>query len=44
LPTYLEEDERGAPHQRMDGHHREAVEPQQQSAHSSKLNIRTVIL
>jgi hypothetical protein len=37
LPTYLEEDEPGAPHQRVDAHHREAVEPQRQGAHSSKL-------
>jgi hypothetical protein len=44
LPTYLEEDERGAAHQRVNGHHREAVEPQQQGAHSGKLNIQTVNL
>ena len=36
LPN-LEEDECGAPHQRVDRHHREAVEPQQQRAHPGKL-------
>jgi len=34
---YFEEDERGAAHQRVDRHHGEAVEPEQQHAHSGTL-------
>jgi hypothetical protein len=37
---YLEEDVRGAAHQRVNRHHREAVEPQQQRAQPRVLTIK----